>query len=156
MSIFAALGGPVGAAVGIGSALLGAWGANKDRKSQQKALELAQRQRAESMKFIQDQMAQSRSDLFRLFPQAQESRNAAMLAGLNLYGQAFPEQLNAFQGGNVMAQQSLLAGLPQMNNAILGSPVDLSALQAQRVPVNAQMLSGLYNPQPLNFSPMVQ
>lgn len=146
----------IGAIVmGLG-ALAGAAAARSDRKSQKKSLELAQRQREQSLKFIQDQMAQSRGDLFSLFPQAQQSRNAGMLAGLNLYGQAFPEQVNTFQTGNYMGQQALLAGLPQMNNAILGNNVDLSGLQAQRVPINAQALAGLYNPQPLNIPQMVQ
>ena len=164
MSIFSKLApivgsffGPVGTAVGAAVGGIAAGSAAKaDRNSQKKALELAQRQREQSLKFIQDQMAQSRSDLFSLFPQAQQSRNAGMLAGLNLYGQAFPEQVNTFQTGNYMGQQALLAGLPQMNNAILGNRMDLSGLQAQRVPVNQQALAGLYNPQPLNLPTMVQ
>ena len=140
--------------LGAGLGLLGLDAASEDRKSQERSLALAQQQREQSLKFIQDQMNQSRGDLFQLFPQAQQSRNAGLLAGLNLYGQAFPQQLAAFQGGNMNAQQALLAGLPQMNNAILGRPVDMSMLQARQVPVDASVLSGLYNPQPINFATM--
>ena len=141
----------IAAAIGA----VGALGAAKmDNNSQKKSLAQAERQRAQSLEFIQKQLAQSRSDLFQLFPQAQQSRQQGQQAGLNVFSQAFPAAMGAFQDGNVMAQQQLLAGLPQMNNALLGKEVDLSGLQAQRVPVNAQALQGLFNPQALQFDPM--
>ena len=37
--------------------------------------------------------------------------------------------MQAFQQGNVGAQQAILSGLPQIQNAILGGNVDLSGLQ---------------------------
>lgn len=136
---------PISAA--IGGAGVGLLGIGADNKNQKKGREMQERQRAESLKYIQEQVAKTQGQLFQLFPQAQQSRQQAMLAGTDLFKQAFPAQMEAFQGGNMMAQQALLAGLPQANNAILGRPMDLSGLQAQRVPVSAQALQGLFNPQ---------
>jgi len=49
---------------------------------------------------------------------------------------------NTFQQGNVQAQQALLAGLPQMQNAIMGRAVDTRGLQ----PVQLQQPQGLMLP----------
>lgn len=125
--------------MGIETALIaGAIGsvgaAAMDNRSQRKAIQSAEEQRAASQKFIQDQIAQARGDIFKLFPAAQESRNQGFQAGQQILGQAYPQMQQAFQGGNVAAQNVLLAGLPQMQNAIRGLPVDLSGLQATQLP----------------------
>ena len=61
--------------------------------------------------------------------QAGQAAQQGFQGALNVFGQALPQQAQAFQGGNVAAQQQLLAGLPQIQNAILGGNVDLSGLQ---------------------------
>jgi len=59
-----------------------------------------------------------------------------------MYKQAYPAMQNMFQQGNVQAQQALIRGLPQMQNAIMGNPVDMSAFQA----VQLQQPQGLTAP----------
>ncbi|MCK5445938.1 MAG: hypothetical protein KAI73_09960, partial [Rhodospirillaceae bacterium] len=49
---------------------------------------------------------------------------------LDVLGQTIPSQLQAFQQGNVAAQQNLLSGLPQARAAILGGQFDPTGLQA--------------------------
>lgn len=114
------------AAVG-GTAAVGA--AAIDSKSQKNANKTALRQREASEKFIKEQINQARGDIFKLFPSASESRMKGLEAGLNLYGQAYPQMMNTFQQGNVAAQKTLLQGLPQVQNAIMGNAVDMRGLQ---------------------------
>lgn len=125
-----------GAAVSAGAALL-------DNKNQKKAQKSAEAQKAASQAFIEKQIAQARSDIFKLFPVAQDARKQGLEAGLHLYKQAYPAMMNSFQQGNVGAQNTLLAGLPQANNAVLGNPVSLQGLQA----VQLQQPQGLTIPQ---------
>jgi len=101
--------------------------ASKDAaKSQQRSSDAAiaaQQQAAEEAK----------RDINRLFPQAQASATQGFQGAVDLFGQSTPAQMDAFQQGNVGAQQAILAGLPQIQNAILGGNVDLSGLQPFRV-----------------------
>ena len=46
-----------------------------------------------------------------------------------MFGQSLPAQTDVFQQGNVGAQQAILSGLPQIQNALLGGNVDFSQLQ---------------------------
>lgn len=71
----------------------------------------------------------ARSDLFNLFPAAQQNIQQGFQGALDVFGQSLPAQADVFQQGNVAAQQQLLAGLPQFQNAILGGNVDFSQLQ---------------------------
>lgn len=101
-----------------------------DSKSQRDSVKSAERQKAASQAYIDKAIKDARSDIFKLYPAAQQSRQQGLQSGLDLFRQAYPAMTQAFQGGNVAAQNQLLAGLPQMNNAILGRPVNLGGLQS--------------------------
>ena len=60
---------------------------------------------------------------------AQQQANQGFQGALDVFGQSNPAQMDVFQQGNLGAQQALIAGLPQIQNAILGGNVDLSGLQ---------------------------
>lgn len=72
---------------------------------------------------------QARDELKQLFPAAQQNAAQGFQGALDVFGQSVPTQGDVFTQGNVAAQQQILAGLPQIQNAILGGNVDLSALQ---------------------------
>lgn len=72
--------------------------------------------------------AQARGDIMDIFPGVRQSAQEGFQGALDIYGQAIPQQASLFQGGNVAAQNTLLAGLPQQNAAILGQKIDLSGL----------------------------
>ena len=95
-------------------------------------------------------VAQARQDATSLFPTAATNRNLGFQSALDVLGQTIPGQIDVFQQGNVGAQQALLAGLPQVQNAIFGLPTDLSGLQPQRLDVNTdfaqQQLPDFINP----------
>ena len=75
--------------------------------------------------------AQARKDAIPLFGAAQQNVQQGFQGALDIFGQTVPQQLQAFQGGNVGAQSALLAGLGQQQAAILGQQLDPNALQAQ-------------------------
>lgn len=117
-------------ALAAAATVAGVAASRQDRKSAEKNVESAERQKSESEAFIKQARDQARGDIFKLFPSAQESREKGIQASFDLFNQAIPAQLDVFGRGNIAAQQALLQGLPQIQNAILGKPVDLSGLQA--------------------------
>jgi hypothetical protein len=119
----------VTAAVVMGG--LGFAAARQDRKSVEKANESAERQRAESIAFIDKSIKQARGDLFKLFPSAQKSMATGFQGSLDVFNQAFPQQLQAFQGGNVAAQNQLIAGLQPQRAAILGQDINFNPQATQ-------------------------
>lgn len=94
----------------------------KAAKAQTKALE-------QSQDLIREGIKEGREAINLFGPQAIQSGQQGFQAALDVFGQSLPAQTQAFQGGNVAAQQALLAGLPQIQNAILGGQVNLSGLQ---------------------------
>ena len=129
----------IAAGAAIVSAGIGASGASKDRKSIEAANETAQRQRAESMEFINSSIKQNRGDLFKLFPSAQESLQTGMQASMDIFNQAFPEQLRTFQQGNMGAQNQIIAGHNPQMAAILGQPINYNPQATQ---IQAPQLQG--------------
>ena len=76
---------------------------------------------------------QARGDISRIFPVAQQNLLMGGQGAMDVFNQVTPQQMQVMQQGNMAAQQALLAGLPQMNNAILGLPVDYSGIQARQL-----------------------
>ena len=127
----------MGVAAGLAAAaVVGAVGsnvaANKASNAQKSAANTASAQ-------VKQSTGQARNDLFKLFPSAQQAGQQGFQSALDVYGQSVPAQQQAFQGGNVAAQNQILAGLPQMQNALFGNQVDMSQFQA-------------YNPQQQDLS----
>ena len=76
---------------------------------------------------------QARADVNRLFPQAQQTAQQGFQGALDVFGQSLPAQTDVFQQGNLGAQQAILSGLPQIQNALFGNQVDLGQLQPFQV-----------------------
>lgn len=115
------------------AAAVSAAAAAADAKSQKDAAKAQKDQAEGNAQFIKDQAEKARSEALPLFASGQESRDIGYQAALDAFSQSAPQQFSTFQQGNVGAQQALLAGLPQIQNAILGIPTDLSALQPQTI-----------------------
>jgi hypothetical protein len=123
-------GGAIGGiAAGVGS-LFGAHSSNKASKRAAKAQEKGQ---AAALQATQEAADLARSQAIPLFNSAQQNQQQGFQGALDIFGQTIPAQLNAFGGGNLNAQNTLLAGLDPQIQAILGGNVDLSGLQAQQV-----------------------
>ena len=85
----------------------------------------------EGQEFIRQGIEEARGAAIPLFGAAQQNLLGGFQGALDIFGQTVPQQLQAFQGGNVGAQRALLAGLPQQQAAILGGALDPNALQVQ-------------------------
>ncbi len=106
---------------GVGHVFFG--GAEKKAaKKEQKGIEAGQ-------EFIKQGTQEARQDIRNIFPAAQQALQGGFQGASNIFGQAIPQQANVFQQGNLAAQQQIAQGLPQFQNAILGSPVDFSQFQ---------------------------
>ena len=91
------------------------------------------RENRRARQFVREEGKRSRSDAKRLFSRARTDRRRGFQGALDILGQSVPQQVGSFQAGNVGAQEALLAGLPQIRNAILGAPTDLSGLTPTRL-----------------------
>lgn len=111
-----------GAAAGaVGSAAIGAWSSNKASK---RAL---QGQR-EAQAANQQAYGQARRDLLGLYDKSTEGRERAFRNTLGFLSGAPARQIAPLQTGNQAAQQTLRGGLDQTMAAILGRPIDPSAI----------------------------
>ena len=112
----------VAAATVIGAGA-NAYSTNKASKAATSAADKASGQ-------IKDATGMARDDLFRLFPAAQANTMQGYQGALDVFKQSVPQQMAFGQAGNIAAQEQLISGMPQYQNAILGGPVDYSQFQA--------------------------
>ncbi len=103
-------------------------------KSSSKAADAAVEGQDAALAATQAAAAQAREDVIPLFGQGKEDRRLATSAALKFLQDAIPKQIQPFQSGNVAAQEQLLRGLPQIQNAILGNKVDLSGFRPREIP----------------------
>lgn len=75
----------------------------------------------------------AREEIFGITPLAQEAIREGFQGGLDVFSGAIPAQIDVMQQGNVGSQQALIGGLPQFQNAILGTGVDFSQMQPFQV-----------------------
>ncbi len=104
-----------------------------------------QQENIAAQRFIEQQAAQARGDVLGIFPSAQQVRGAGFQGALDIIGQGIPEQLSAFQQGNIGAQGVTAQTLPQIQAAILGLPV--GGFSPVGINVDPSFLSGIQAPQ---------
>lgn len=106
--------------------------ASKDRGAARDAQSTNEAARQSSQDFIERQSGQAREDVLRLSPLVEQNRLAGFGSALDVIQQFAPQRAEAFQQGNINAQNILQSGLTRQQQAILGQP--LSALpQAQHI-----------------------
>tara|TARA_R110002096_G_scaffold315227_2_gene509446 strand:+ start:7979 stop:8611 length:633 start_codon:yes stop_codon:yes gene_type:complete len=97
-------------------------------------------QNAADKAFLAKQGKQARSDVLPLFGQAQEQRALSSQQGLDVLGGALPSQLNAFQQGNLQAQQALLGG--DFTPSIIPTDTSFIPQQLAQTEQNAEQVLG--------------
>lgn len=90
-------------------------------------------QNAEVMKIIRENAERARGDVMDIMPTTDINRNLGLAAALDTLARSGPEQMRMAQEGNMAAQSALLSALPQVQNAILGNPIDMSGLRPTRI-----------------------
>jgi len=131
-------------------------GSAMTNRAQRKATEEAQAMNQATMGLIKDYGQRAIESLTPSYQNAQDIRQQALNQNLGLAGSTFKPMMQSMQTGDYMAQQALLAGLMGQRNAILGDSINYGALQAQSVPVDYSALTGLTNPQGLDFKKFEQ
>lgn len=117
-------------AAAIGGSLLGA---ATSRNASRRAARSQEQGQTAALESVERGTQEARESAIPLFQSAQDNALQGFDAALALQGRTTPEQIRAFQQGNQNAQNTLLAGAPQFQNAILGGNVDLSGLQQQQI-----------------------
>lgn len=126
----------VSAGVGLfGSAASAA--INKPDDSAQKA-QIAANQR--SQEFIEDQALKAENAAGRLFDSSAANLLAGNSAAANLYKDAFNPQMNTLNQGYSNAQNQIYRGMPQIQNALMGLPIDYAAFQPQQITPNTSFI----------------
>jgi len=110
----------------VGSAVVGGVVSNKASKRAQQAQQEAQQINTAAT-------GQARRDVLRLTDEARDTRQGAFKDALTLISGAPEKQIAPFQAGNMQAQEQISRGLPQIQNALLGKPVDLSGFKPRSV-----------------------
>ena len=90
----------------------------------------------DNQKYNRQMTARARNTLTEFWPQSNDQRNQGYESAYDILMRTIGPQIRALKKGNVQAQNQLLAGLPQMQNAILGNPIDYSAIQSVNLPVD--------------------
>jgi hypothetical protein len=84
------------------------------------------------------------------FGQANRINQEALERAMMMRGSTFMPQMQAYERGNVAAQEANLAALPAMRAAILGGRMP-APMQARSLPINQTALEGLMNPTAQQF-----
>jgi len=100
-----------------------------DKSAQKAQIDANAADRALFEKLANESTASAKS----LFGSADTNRNMSLAQVLTLLGGTIPQQLSAQQQGNVGAQRQLTRGLPQIQAALMGQPVNMGALQPTRI-----------------------
>lgn len=100
----------------------------------------AQRQQiqdnAANRNLFQSLATQSGDQAKSLYGAADTNRNLSLQQILGMLGGSIPEQISVQQQGNMGAQQQLIGGLPMIQAALMGQPINMAALQPTRINAN--------------------
>lgn len=103
-----------------------------DRSAQRQQVQ----QNQQNQQLFQTLANQSGQQSRELFGAADANRNMALNQILQLLGGTIPQQISAQQQGNLGAQRQLIGGLPMVQAALMGQPVNMGALQPTQINYN--------------------
>lgn len=104
--------------------------------SEKQAGKQASQELAKGRAALQNILQRTRGDLVGLTQGSRDAISDAVAQSLGIVGQTIPQAGETFQRGNVAAQENIIAAMPQIQNALLGIPVDYSQFQATEIPVD--------------------
>ncbi|GEM_PF-4884794 len=139
------------ALAGAGASLVGS---GLDYNARKKQAKLQEENRQDTLGIVDSAYNRGIEALTPAYNNAQGARQEGMNRNLLLAGQTFLPSMETMREGSYMARQALLAGRENSRNAILGNDVDFGALQNQQLTDRFSGLTGLTNPEPMNFSSM--
>jgi hypothetical protein len=84
---------------------------------------------------------ESRDAAISLTGAGRENQNMAFEQVLQLLGASIPQQLSVQQQGNIGAQRQLIQGLPNIQAALMGNPINMAAMQPTRISYNTDFMN---------------
>jgi hypothetical protein len=139
------------AVIGAGSSL---YGSKRNRDEQRRATtqanEMNEAQTQRALASLQPGYEQAMQTQRRSFGQAGRMNQEALERAMMMRGNTFMPQMQAFEGGNLAAQEVNLASLPAMRAAILGGKMP-DMIQPRSLPIDQAALQGLINPTAMQF-----
>ena len=140
------------AAVSVGANMLGQRSKKKDvSKANRRSMAMANTEMANLMPAYQ----QAQDTMIGGYGQAGQINQEALNRAYQMQAQSFMPRMQAYQGGNVAAQNANLSSIPAMRAALLGGRMP-QMQQAQSLPIDQAALAGLINPQAQQFPAMQQ
>jgi hypothetical protein len=140
------------AAAAAGANMLGQRSKKKDvSKANRRSMAMANTEMANLMPAYQ----QAQDTMIGGYGQAGQINQEALNRAYQMQGQSFLPRMQAYQGGNVAAQNANLSSIPAMRAALLGGRIP-QMQQAQSLPIDQAALAGLINPQAQQFPAMQQ
>jgi len=134
-------------AAGVGANILGQRSRKKDvSKANRRSMEMANT----SMQNLLPAYQQAQDTMIGGYGQAGQINQEALNRAYQMQGASFMPRMQAYQGGNVAAQNANLASVPAMRAALLGGRIPQMA-PAQALPIDQAALAGLINPQAQQF-----
>jgi hypothetical protein len=135
------------AAVSVGANMLGQRSRKKDiSKANRRSMAMANTEMANLMPAYQ----QAQDTMIGGYGQAGQINQEALNRAYQMRGQSFMPRMQAYEAGNMAAQNMNLASVPAMRAAILGGKIPAMG-PAQALPIDQSALSGLINPQAQQF-----
>lgn len=110
----------------VGSAVIGGVASNSASKRAAEGQEKALEANAVAV-------ADAEGKVNNLFGEAEQQQSQAFTSAMDYLSGAYGKQIQPFQQGNMAAQAQISRGLPQIQNAIMGNPVDLSGFKPRAI-----------------------
>ena len=126
-------------AVGVGTLGAGIASSRAATSAAEAGAEGAERSAAQ----VQAAADRARGDVLDFFPTAQQDLLAGAGAAGDIITQGIGEQQRLFSGGNIGAQGTLGAGFGQVQNALLGLPVDQQAFAPRPIELSQPLVNPL-------------
>jgi hypothetical protein len=135
------------AAAGLGANMLSQRSKKKDiSKANRRSMAMANTKMDNLMPAYQ----QAQDTVTGGYGQAGQINQEALNRAYQMRGQSFMPRMQAYEAGNMAAQNMNLASIPAMRAAILGGRIP-EMPQAQSLPMDQAALAGLMNPQAQQF-----
>jgi len=120
----------------VGSSILGGI---SSRNASKRAAEAAKDSSAAQLALTREMAEKSRGAINNFIPQATNARNQGLQNQANFLSSALPATTDFMQQGNMNAQNTISGSMPQIQNAIMGGPVDYGFMAPQQIDYQQQM-----------------
>lgn len=100
-----------------------AYAAKKTNDSVKDSIASAERQRDQSIEFIENAINNAGTNIFKLYESAPDSLQSGLQTSVDLFKETTPVQMGITQDASMQAQNAILQGVPRARAALLGQDI---------------------------------